>query len=64
MSAKIKSVLYGIISLVGNGAILAVLPDPYKLYAFLAFNLVQVIYAFYDNTYHVQLLSKQAPPQA
>lgn len=61
MSAKLKAGIYGIISLVGNGAILAVLPDPYRLYAFLAFNVLQVLYAFFDPSYTVHLLGKVSP---
>lgn len=53
MSVKIKAFLYGIISLVGNGAILLVLPEEWRPYLLVGFNLVQVAYAFFDPSYTI-----------
>ncbi len=57
MSAKIKVILYSIVSLGGNVALLAgILPSPYKELCLAIFNLVQVAYAFYDPTFVIQKL--------
>jgi hypothetical protein len=56
MNSKLKGTIHTIINIVGNGAILAFLPSPISIYAILAFNVLQVVYAYLDPTYTVNLL--------
>lgn len=51
MNVNFKATLSGIINVVVNSGILAVVPPDYKVWALLAFNLVQVIYMFFDPSY-------------
>ena len=41
--------LNGLVNILGNGAIIALIPDPYKAYVLIAFNLIHVLYAFAQN---------------
>lgn len=52
----LKQLLHFIVSLAANGAIWAVVPEDYKPYAILLFNLVQVGLAYIDPTYTIQKL--------
>lgn len=57
-STKIRSVLHFVVSIGGNLIVLDTVPAEYKMYALLAFNLAQVLYAFFDPTYAFQKLGK------
>src|SRR5205823_5530116 len=46
MSAKLKGALHLIVNLGGNVALLALVPDEYKAYVVLAFNICAVLYAY------------------
>jgi len=54
--SKIKGILNTIINIAGNGAIFMAIPSPYKVYAILGFNILQVIYAYLDPTYTVEMM--------
>ena len=56
MQPNLKGILHGIVSVVGNGAIFAFLPDEYRIWVLLAFNIVQVVLAFIDPSYAVNLI--------
>lgn len=53
---KVKATLHTIINIVGNGAILFALPDNIKVYAIFGFNILQVVLAFLDKTYTVEMI--------
>lgn len=59
MKANLKATLSGIINIVVNSGIIAIVPPEYKVWALLGFNLVQVVYMFYDPTYAFQKLGKK-----
>lgn len=59
MNAQIKSLLYALINIGGNLIVLGVVPAEFKVYALLAFNILQVVYAYYDPTYVFQQLGKK-----
>ena len=61
---SIKGALHGIVSIFGNGVIFELVPAPYKVWALLVFNIIQVIYAYIDPTYTVHLLGKAKQGQA
>lgn len=48
---QFKAVLNGIINVVVNSGIIAIVPPDYKVWVLLAFNLVQVLYMYFDPTY-------------
>lgn len=60
INLKAKIILHTIVSLAGNGLIIAALPSflPATVVAviFLVFNVCQVIYSFFDPTYAVHLI--------
>jgi hypothetical protein len=56
LSAQTKLLLHGIVNFVGNGAILLLLPDPYKAITVVVFNIIQLILAFMDPSYAVHLI--------
>jgi len=71
ISASAKLVLHVIVNLAGNSLIIATLPTflPASVVAivFLAFNIVQVIYAYVDPTFTVHLIQTgqlSVPPKA
>lgn len=51
MSSKAKVTLHFIVSIGANLLMLDVLPAEWKGWAILAFNVVQVLYAYFDPTY-------------
>lgn len=57
-STKIKSALHTAVSVGGNLLVLGIVPDAYKVYVLLAFNIAQVLYAFFDPTYAFQKIGK------
>ena len=56
MNAQLKGTLHFIVNLAVNGPIFGVVPDAYKPWALLIFNLAQVILAFIDPTYTIAKL--------
>lgn len=56
MNSKTKGVLHTIVNIVGNGAILFALPDSVKIYFIFGFNILQVVLAFLDKTYTVEMI--------
>lgn len=66
MGADAKFTLHAIVSIGANAAIFTVLPAAWQPFAFVLFNLAQVIYAFVDPTYTVHLIQtgQMAAPQA
>jgi hypothetical protein len=59
MDSKIKVSLHAFINIVGNLLVVGLIPPEYKLYVLMAFNTVQVIYAYFDPTYVFQQLGKK-----
>lgn len=59
MNANVKGLLHGVINIAGNGVIFELIPQPYKMWALLVFNLLQVVYAFLDPSYTVHLMGKK-----
>jgi len=57
--SKVKGVLHALVNIGGNLLVLGVVPVEYKLYALLAFNILQVVYAYLDPTYVFQKLGKK-----
>ena len=51
-----KGILQGIITVAGNGAIFALIPEPFKNWAILAFNVILVVYNFLDPSFAVHLM--------
>lgn len=56
MTTQTKAVIHGVLSVVANAGILAAVPDTYKVWVLLAWNLIQVLVAFFDPTYAYQNL--------
>ncbi len=52
----LKTFLHALVNIGGNTALYDLLPADYKLLAMAVFNLIQVIYAFYDTSYSVHLV--------
>lgn len=59
MNSRIKAVLYAVINIGGNLILLGVIPQAYKVYSLLVFNIVQVVYAYFDPSYVFQQLGKK-----
>ena len=56
MDARIKGTLHLVVNLAVNGTIFSVIPEDFKPWAILVFNLAQVVLAFLDPTYTIQKL--------
>lgn len=54
MNAKINLILHGIANILGNAAVIGIVPDEYKIWVLAVFNVAQVIYAAIDPTYTVE----------
>ena len=59
MNAQIKAVLYAVVNIGGNLILLGIIPAEYKVYSLLVFNIVQVVYAYFDPSYVFQQLGKK-----
>lgn len=58
MNANIKGLLHAVVNIGGNGAIFEFVPPEYRGLAFLAFNVLQVVYAYLDPSYAYHKLGK------
>lgn len=59
MNSKIKVALHFIVNFGANILLMDMLPPEYKAWGILIFNLAQVGYAYYDETYTFQKLGKK-----
>lgn len=59
MNPHIKALFEVIVNFSGNTAIFKLVPPEYKAWAFLFFNIAQLVYAHYDTTYAVHILGKK-----
>ena len=56
MNVKIKGILHFIVSIGGNAAIFGAVPEEFRVYVALGFNILQVVYAYLDPTYAINLI--------
>lgn len=59
MSSKLKGALQATINILGNMIILGALPMEYKPLSLVVFNTAQVIYAYLDPTYTLQVIGRR-----
>lgn len=59
MNPNFKAFLHILVNLGGNTAIFDLVPQEQRPYAFLVFNLLQVVYAFFDKSYAIHVLGKK-----
>jgi len=56
MNVKLKGFLHLIVNLSGNAAIWSFIPENYKLWVWMGFNIIAVVYAYLDPTYTFEMI--------